>query len=57
MGWSLYQVWPIWIDPKYDRIFPKCDRIFPNIAGFHQMDSLLSSFIFQMGPAQPGLLV
>ena len=49
-GWSLYQVYPVWI-------YPKCDLIFPNMAGLHNMEYPFSSFIFQMGPAQPGLLV
>ena len=36
---------------------PKCDLIFPNMTGFHHIDYPLSSFIFKMGSAQPGLLV
>ena len=31
--------------------------VFPNMAGFHKMDYPLYFFIFQMGPAQQGLLV
>ena len=54
MGWSLNQVEPVWIYPKYDWIFPKCDWIFPNIAGFYHMDY---TFFFQVGLVQLGLLV
>ena len=46
-GWSLYQVYPVWIYFKNK----KCDLICPN------MDFPLSSFVFQIGPTQPGLLV